>query len=90
MNGETWRRLSVSKTARAPRSRSPAGQEHVRQPLAERVVDLGDDAGERAVGPVAPPERDRVEDVAEHAEVRQHLNRAACAELDAVVAASIA
>ena len=85
MNGETWRRLSVSKTTRPPCPPSAVGQEDVRQPLAERVAHLGDDAGERAVAAPAPPERDRVEDVAEHAEVRQHLDRAALAELDPVL-----
>ena len=54
-------------------------------PLAEGVVDLGDDAGERPVLPPTPPERDRVEDVAENAQVREHLDRAARAEIDAVL-----
>ena len=42
--------------------------------LAERVVQLRDHAGERAVGAVAPVEADRVEDEPEHAELRQHEN----------------
>ena len=53
-------------------------------PLAEGVVHLGHDARERAVTTPAPPERDRVEHVAEHAQVRQHLDRATVAELDPV------
>ena len=46
------------------------GREEVGEPLAEGVADLGDDAGELAAL-VAVEEADRVEHVAEHAEVRQ-------------------
>ena len=59
--------------------------EKLGQPLAEGVVQLGDHAGERAVAPVAPVEADRVEDVAQHAELRQHqhaLDRRVAGELD--------
>ena len=48
-----------------------ASGEELGQPLAERVVQLGDHAGELAVGAVAPVEADRVEDVAEDAELRE-------------------
>ena len=44
--------------------------------LAEGVADLGDHAGQLPVGPVAPVERDRVEDVAEHAQLREHQDAA--------------
>ena len=46
------------------------GREEVGEPLAEGVADLGDDAGELAAL-VAVEEADRVEDVAEDAQVRQ-------------------
>ena len=46
------------------------GREEVGEPLAEGVADLGDDAGELAAL-VAVEEADRVEHVAEHAQVRQ-------------------
>ena len=43
-----------------------AAVQELGQALAERVRELGDDARELAVAAVAPVERDRVEDVAEH------------------------
>ena len=46
------------------------GRKEVGEPLAESVADLGDDAGELAAV-VAVEEADRVEHVAEHAQVRQ-------------------
>ena len=49
--------------------------ERGRQPLAEGVADLGDDAGELAA-PVAVVEADRVEHVAEHAQVRHRAGSA--------------
>ena len=49
-----------------------AASQQLRVPLAEGVVQLGDHAGELTVRAVAPEEADRVEDVAEHAQLRQH------------------
>ena len=46
------------------------GRKQVGKPLAEGVADLGDDAGKRAAL-IAVEEADRVEHVAENAEVRQ-------------------
>ena len=59
--------------------------QHLGQALAEGVAQLGDHAGERAVGAVAPVEADRVEDVAEHARLGEHqdaLDRRVAGELD--------
>ena len=54
------------------------------EPLAERVAELGDHRGQLPVGPVAPVEADRVEDVAEHTELRQHQH---ALDLDSVLGA---
>ena len=52
----------------APEAELRAGKQ-VAVALAEGVVDLDDDGRQRAVGAVAVPEADRLEDVAEHARV---------------------
>ena len=74
-NGETWSRFRAVDAVPRRSSTWFVRREQVRQPLAERVVDLGDDAAELAVAPVAAPEGDRVEDVAEHAQVGQAEDR---------------
>jgi hypothetical protein len=58
------------------------GVQQVGVPLAVGVVHLGHHAGERAIGPVAPVDGQRVEHVPERARVRQHHHPAA-AQFDA-------
>ena len=50
MNGDTWKALSAAMRTRPSAVRRRLGHEQVGVPLAERVVHLGDDAAERAVG----------------------------------------
>ena len=59
------------------------GVQQVGVPLPVGVVHLGHHAGQRAVGPVAPEDGQRVEHVAEHAGVGEHHHPAA-GQVDAV------
>ena len=68
-----------------PRPALVVGEQQVGVPLVVGVVHLRDHAGERAVGPMAPEQGQRVERVPEHPGVRQHQHLAA-AEVDPAAA----
>ena len=76
--------LLVRIRQRARRIEPLLGRKQVREHLAERVRDLGDHAREGSIRAVAVVEADRVEHIAEHAQVGQQEDPAA-AQVDLVL-----